>query len=129
MATVISNSDFQTIATAYGHVQSQLSNISGYLYSAADTVAKLDDIYPTYDLINDFVQSYTVNSTSMTTNTPLLAAVRKLNQHITNRGGYTSIGRTDDATSYLAQTSQTVPASWAELSAAAGEPIDDSYIA
>ncbi len=130
---IISNSDFQAISRAYGNIQTMLNNMSGYLYSAVSTIALIDTVEPTFDLITDFYNSYNVNSNAMTTNVPLLAAVRKLNSHILNRGStlstpYTSIGATGDSTSYLTLTSQTVTASWASLSAAAGQTVASAHI-
>jgi hypothetical protein len=124
MATnVITYSDFHSIAVNYGNIQTTLRNISGYLYGAVNTVAAISLIEPTYDLITDFYNSYTVNGTNMTTNVPLLAAVRKLNSHILNRGGYASIN------AFLADgAGRSVPQSWATLSEAAGQTISGEYI-
>ena len=132
MANVISGADYKYIAQQYGSIATYLSGVSSYLLNAVTRVAINNDIDPTVDLIQDFYNSYTTNSVSMVSTTPLLPAVRKLNSHVMNRGTtYTSIGGTataTDATSFLAVTGQTVPQSWANLSSDAGTPINSAYI-
>lgn len=128
MSTLISTSDYKAIAGYYGSIKTLLGNVTGYLYSSVTRIALINDVEPTYDLMNDFYSSYAVNSVAMTSTIPLLAAVRKINSHVLNRGGYSSIGATGDTTSYLTSTSTTVPQSWADLSAAAGQTIDASHI-
>ncbi len=127
-STIISANDYKAIAGYYGSIKTLLGNVTGYLYSAVTRIALVNDVEPTFDLMTDFYNSYSVNSVQITSTVPLLGAVRKLNSHVLNRGGYSSIGATGDAASFLSVQGITVPQSWADLSAATGQTIDASHI-
>jgi hypothetical protein len=122
MGQLISIADYSAIAGYYGNIKTVLSSASTYLYNAVYKIAQIDDIEPSIDLLQDFYNSYKVNSAQYSSDLPLLAAVRKLNTHVLNRGGYASI----DA--FLEANAATVPQSWATLSGEAGQTIDEDNI-
>lgn len=128
MSTTISAANYQSIAGYYGNVKKVLGTVSGYLFGAVTTIANMNDVEPTYDLMTQFYNSYQVNSSTLASDLPLLAAVRTLNSHVLNRGGYTSIGATSDNTSFLHVQSITVPQGWADLCSSTGQVIDASHI-
>lgn len=126
MADYINATEYQYLATKYGKMLSKLKDSSVYLYDAVTYVCALDDILPSVDLVPDFYQTYVTNYTAMAPSAPFLGAVRALNTHVLNRGGYDTI----DA--YLANEATTgykVPESWGELSAAAGQTINAKWLA
>ncbi len=122
MSNIITPCEFQSIAWSYGYVKSSLDDIADYLYDAVLTIAYMDDIVPTEDLIDVFYNSFENNKIVYRSNESILQVVRKLHTHVINRGGYKNIN------SYLTDANITVPQAWADLSAEAGQIIDPSHI-
>jgi hypothetical protein len=128
ITNIISTGDYLKISSLYGEIKDTLMACTQNIYDATDVVAEIDEIEPTVDLIVNFYNSYRSNETVLSSFTGLLAAVRTLNSHILNRGGYSSIGATGDSNSYLGINGLKVSAGWAYLSNLAGQTIDISYV-
>jgi len=122
MASVISVSNYETIATQYANARTSVLASVDYLFDAVYTIVQLDEIEPEVDLLTEFWNSYQINSDLFRNPVSFLSAVRRINNHVINRSSYTTL----DA--WLAGEAGTVPQAWATLSAAAGYTIDASRI-
>lgn len=115
MAQVISGANYVSIATSYANARNAVLSSVGYLFEAVYTIVQLDDIAPEVDLLSEFYSSYQINTDLFRSPVSFLSAVRRLNNHVLNRGGYTTVG------AYLtAEGVSTVPQAWIDLSDAAG---------
>jgi hypothetical protein len=114
MAQVISGTDYASIATSYANARTAVLSSVSYLFEAVYTIVQLDVVEPEVDLLTEFFQSYQINSDLFRSPVSFLSAVRRLNNHVLNRGGVTSVA------TYLTDEGVTIPQAWADLSAAAG---------
>jgi uncharacterized membrane protein YkvA (DUF1232 family) len=82
----------------------------------------LQEVQPEVDLLDEFWNSYLINSTSWDSDSNLLSAIRKINQHVLLRGGYATLDL------YLAATGTKVYQTWADLCLEAGYTISPDNI-
>ena len=120
-SSVVPPSTYRYFAGVYGNIKSAVNSIHSPLYDAVQIIVDFDKLNPTEDLLFAFNNTYTYVS-GLYKDTPLLPAVRALNQHVINRGNYQSID------SYIAMNSFTVPQAWADLCALTGVTISPSNI-
>lgn len=114
MANVISQADYSSIATSYANARDKAVSAVGYLFDAVYTIVLLQDLLPEVDLLQEFYNSYLINNDLLKSPVNFMPAVRSLNNHVLNRSSYSDID------TYLDAASQTIPQTWADLSASAG---------
>jgi hypothetical protein len=119
---VITGTDYHAIAISYGNVKTRLAALSGYLYEAVYQVVLMNTYEPTKDLLDAFAGVYEVNLGAYASLIPFVPAVKAINSHVINRGGYATVN------AYLTAKGITVPQAWADLCTAAGTTIDPSHI-
>lgn len=122
--SVIDATDYETLSLKYGYIRSHLTTASGYLY---DTVYLIVQFYgnavePTLDLLKPFYDTYQVARTNLLDNSTYLGAIRALNQHVINRGGYANLD------TYLNVEGVMVSDEFAGMSEDAGFTIGATYI-
>ena len=133
--SVISMEDYLKIADNYGLARNQVLSSVQYLFDAVYDVVMLQGIIPEVDLLSEFYNSYQINTNTFRSPITMLSAVRTLNNHVINRGGWTSIEefllKNGDPLSVNTNvlTASKVNAGWAELSNASGYTIGVDYIA
>lgn len=129
MANVINYSDYLAIATNYASARDAVLSSSDFLLAAVNDIVALDVIEPEVDLLSEFFQSYQINADLFGSSTNLLSAVRRINNHVLNRGG-------ESLNTYIAAgiaangggDTEKVPQTWADLCSAAGYEIDSANI-
>lgn len=114
MAQVIGGADYVSIATSYANARTAVLSSVSYLFEAVYTIVQLDVVEPEVDLLTEFFNSYQINADLFRSPVSFLSAVRRLNNHVLNRGGFTTVS------AYLTSEGVTVPQAWADLSSAAG---------
>ena len=118
---VIAPQDYLAIATDYANARTSVLGSVQYLFDAVYEVVILNSIQPEVDLLNEFYNSYLVNTNQYSTPVTFLSAVRALNNHVLNRGdgSYTTISE------YITEQvpGGKVPAAWADLCTSAGFPV------
>ena len=124
MADLITYTQYKALADQYAQAVLTISKSQTYLYDAVYDVVLYDDLLPSVDLLDPFYDVYTrgVNVTAATTG--LLEAVRAVNAHVINRGGYSDIN------SYLGVNNANLnklDTNWATLSSQAGYAINAAY--
>jgi len=122
MANVISGTDYLVLANEYASVRDAIVDQKDSMFDAVYYVVFLQSLYPEVDLLSPTWEAYQINASSSAIPQGILTAVRAIQQHVLNRGGYTTV----DA--YLAAEAITVPSGWAILSEAAGFTISAIYI-
>ena len=119
---VITGTDYSAIAHDYGDIISQLSGVGTYLYDAVYQIVLMNTYEPTLDLLDPFNNVYTANVSAYSSYVPFVPAVKAINNHVINRGGYSSIN------AFLTATGVTVPQAWVDLCAAAGFTISVNIV-
>lgn len=121
---VIDAADYQSISLKYGYIRSHLTTASGYLYDTVYLVVQFyaDAVEPTLDLLKPFYDTYQIARTSLLDNSLYINAVRSLNTHVINRGGYANVD------SFLSTNNKMVSDEFAAISADAGYTIGSTYI-
>jgi len=119
---VISGSDYLTITVQYGEARKKRLSGKNDLFDAVYTVVTLQAIVPEVDLLQEFWQSYLVNTDLLESSTLLLGAIRALQEHVLREGDFSKVDN------YLDDQGLTVNNDFAALSADAGFPIDSSNI-
>ena len=119
---VISGTDYRAISDDYAAARNLNIDVREFLFDAVYKVVLLQVILPEVDLLQSFWDSYLVNAPIYAASINLLAAVKAMENHVLQRGGFASV----DA--YLASEGITVAAAWAELSTDAGYPISAEFI-
>lgn len=114
MSTVISGADYVSIATSYANARNAVLSSVGYLFEAVYTIVQLDVVEPEVDLLIEFFNSYQINTDLFRSPVSFLSAVRRINNHVINRGGFATVS------AYLTSEGVTVPQAWADLSSAVG---------
>jgi len=122
MASVISGTNYEQVATQYASARNAVLSSVSYLFDAVYTIVQLDEIEPEVDLLTEFWNSYQINSDLFKNPVTFLSAVRRINNHVINRSVYNTLD------SWMAAEGVTVPSTWADLSGAAGYTIDPSRI-
>lgn len=122
MANVISGTDYLAIAQSYADARTSILASITSLFDAVYLIVQLNDIDPSVDLLQDFANSYQINADQLRSPVTMLSAVRRLNNHVLNRGGYTDLASFFDDTSVGITV---VPDAWADLCKAAGYDIDE----
>lgn len=123
MAQVISQTEYRNIALDYAAAYERFLEPSDFLYDAVYRVALLQVVIPEVDLINPFYDAYNIRFRTSDIPGSMIDAVRAINDHVIQRGGY------DDVDAYLDSGSGiTVPAAWATLSSLAGFTISSGNI-
>lgn len=122
MSAVINPEAYQNLANTYASLMNSLVARDVALYEA---VLKVCDIHTgdgevKIDLLKDFVNVYTENIRQ--NESSLLPAVRRLNNHVTQRNKFPSLD------SYLRINNVQVPQEWADLCAASGVTIAEDLI-
>lgn len=123
MANVINGADYATIATSYANARNAVLSSVGFLFEAVYTIVQLNEIEPEVDLLTEFFNSYQINADLFQSPVSFLSAVRRLNNHVLNRGSYASVDL------YLTGEGVTVPQAWADLSLIVGHEISGPNIA
>lgn len=133
MADVITGTQYSTLATKIGSTISVVRGAKSYLFDALTTIAQLDDVNPTADLIIPFKSVYDIQINILQSNSNYLTTARALNDHVLARArqldgtAYTDINDWfDDETSNGHPVS--VPQTWADLCEITGTTIDSAYI-
>lgn len=119
---LISGEDYEAIADLYAAARRQILGINQYLLDAVYQVVMIDVCVPEVDLLNSFWTAYELSTNEFQIPQSFLGAVRSLNAHVLERGGY------DDVDDYLAAESILVDQEWADLSAEVGYTISNTYI-
>ncbi len=114
MANVISGDSYYSIATNYANARDRVVSAVDYLFEAVYQIVLLQEILPEVDLLSEFYNSYLINNDSLKSSVNFLPAVRRLNNHVLNRGSASTLDE------YLEDEGVYVPQSWASLSALAG---------
>jgi hypothetical protein len=120
--SVITGTDYAAIASYYGDVKTKLGTIAGSLFNAVYQIVLMNTYEPTKDLIDVFSSVYEVSGVQFASLIPFVPAVKAINTHVLNRGGYASVS------AFLTAKGVTVPQAWADLCAASGTTIDPSRI-
>lgn len=119
MSTVISGEDYVSIATSYANARNAVLSSVGYLFEAVYTIVQLDVVEPEVDLLTEFFNSYQINTDLFRSPVSFLSAVRRINNHVINRSGFTTVS------AYLDDQNEFVPQAWADLCAAVGYDVSD----
>lgn len=119
---VITGDDYYGLAVCYANARDTIVKGSDDLFDAVYLIVMLQSLKPEIDLLKPFWDTYNLSIDQLNSTTLFLGAIRELNAHVLREGGYESI----DA--FLLATGQTVPATFAELSAIAGYEIAPAYI-
>lgn len=119
---VINGSDYVEIAQAYADSRDSVLGGKQGLYDAVYLIVLLNVIKPEVDLLNTFWDTYQIQLNMLNAATLFLQAVRAINQHALLEGGHANIDE------YLVEQGQTVPQTWADLSAEAGYTISSVNI-
>lgn len=123
MAQVISQSEYRNITLDYAAAYDRFFEPNEFLYDAVYRVVLLQVVIPEVDLVNPFYDAYNLRFQASAVPAGMIDAVRAINNHVIQRGGY------DDVDAYLdAGSGITVPQSWATLSELAGFTIGSSNI-
>jgi len=120
---VISGANYVAIAQAYATARDSVVSSLSHLFDAVYDVVMLNEIQPEVDLLSEFYNSYQVNTGLYLTPVTFLSAVRALNNHVLNRGGYQTLDAFLDVTAGGGPF--TVPQTWADLCLSAGFEITD----
>lgn len=125
---VIRQDDYKTIATDMANGFDSQSLAKGDYFDAVYQIVLLQSIRPEVDLLNVYFSTYQVMTDILLSSSSLLGAVRALNNHVLNEGGYSNIDAyLDDTTGDLSGTT-TIPQTWADLSDQAGFSISAGNI-
>jgi hypothetical protein len=119
---VIAGPDYRDLTVNYANARDQIFGAKDYLFDAVYVIVQLQAIKPEVDLLNQFHDTYLINTDLLKSSTLFLAAIRTLQNHIIHEGGFATI----DA--YLDDQGITVPRTFAEMSADAGFTISESNI-
>jgi len=119
---VISRADYISIADDIACSRLSVLNGTTQLYDAVTTVVLSQDIDVEVDLLMPFWESYQITLSNNTIPTHLLSATSVLQQHIIDNTSYTDIN------DWLRAENILVPETFAEISEAAGWPIDHDRI-
>lgn len=114
---LIAFTDFRSISDDLAAARESTLLIAEECFNAVYRVVLLQDINQEVDMLNDFWETYLLNSDTFEIPSTLLGAVRSMDQHVLKRSTYTTI----DA--YLLANVGTVSQTFADLSNAAGYPI------
>jgi hypothetical protein len=128
--SVISHSDYRAIAVNFAAARERLTETDAFLFDSVYRVVSLQAILPEVDLVNPLWTAYVQNASSSSIPRNFLDAVRAVQAHVLSRSGLSDIDSYLEATTVngSATSAITVPAAWAEISAAVGYPIDDANI-
>jgi hypothetical protein len=125
--SVISGSDYKSIAVEYGLARDNMIQSAEYLFNAVYDVVMLQSLQPEVDLLKEFYDSYLLNSSNWKAPSTLLSAVSSINGHVLKRGNYSSLNDYFAAQVVIDPTFS-VPQSWADLCEFAGYTVDPAYI-
>jgi len=118
----ISGTDYRAIAVEYADALTKQLAMKQDFFDAVYIIVQLNAIIPEVDLLQRFWGNYLVNTDYSKSKENYLSAVRVLQNHVIQRGGFATI----DA--YLEAQGITVPKNWADLSDAVGFTISASNI-
>lgn len=125
---VISQRDYKTVATDIANGYDSQTLATGDYFDAVYQIVLLQSIRPEVDLLNVYFSTYQVMTDILTSTSSLLGAVRALNNHVLNQGGYANIDAfLDDASGNMYGAGR-VPQTWADLSSQAGYTISAANI-
>lgn len=120
---VISQEDYRDIAIAYANARDQVLEAKQFLFDAVYIIVLFDEIQPSVDLLSTFWDTYNINLDTLNAPTLLISAIRAINQHVLQEGGF------DDLDAFLVHGDGIlVPQRWADLCSAAGYTISSSNI-
>ena len=125
--SVISGSDYKIIATEYANARTNVLESGQYLFNAVYDVVMLQALQPEVDLLQNFYDSYLVNSNMWMAPQSMLQAVTSINNHCIRRGNYASLNDYFAAQVVIDPTFS-VPQKWADLCEFAGFDVDPIYI-
>ena len=125
--SVISGTDYKKIADEYAVARTNVIGAAEYLFDAVYEIVMLQSLQPEVDLLDEFYNSYLVNSNLWKAPSSLLSAVRSINNHVIRRGNYASLDAYF-ADQVIIDPTFTVPAAWADLCEIAGFTVDPIYI-
>ena len=115
---VITGATYVSLATNFGQLVSVLKNSTSYMYNALTTVAELDSVEATRDLIIPFDNVYQQQFGALNASAQYLEVVRALNNHVLNRARdvngdvYTDINDWFDDESV---NTATIPQTWKDM--------------
>ncbi len=119
---VIGGSDYRNVSDEYSIAYGLSLDVKDNLFNAVYLIVLLQSIEPEVDLLQEFWDSYLINSPLYSSSLNLSGAVSTMQTHVLTRGGYATV----DA--YLDAEGIQVAAGWAELSSDAGFPISAGNI-
>ena len=114
---LIAYADYRALSDDLAAARDSQLLVATETFEAVYKVVMFQDINQEVDMLNDFWDTYLVNSETFETPATLLGAVRSMNQHVLKRSAYTTI----DA--YLVANAGCVTSTFSDLSSAAGYPI------
>jgi hypothetical protein len=124
MSDLIDFAYYQTLTDDYSAAKSLVTQAIDYLEQAVDVVVMLDEVIPEVDLLSDFYSSYLNALNILGANSVFSQAVRSLQSHVLNRGGYANI----DAYMLAEAGAWQVYQEWADLSQSCGYVYAPAYI-
>jgi len=116
---LIAYADYRAISDDLAAARDSQLLVAVEAFEAVYKIVLLQDIQQEVDMLNDFWDTYLLNSDTVETPASLLNAVRSMNQHVLKRSAYTTI----DA--YLLANAGCVTTTFASISSAAGYPITE----
>lgn len=90
---------------------------------AVDVIVQLNVLEPEVDLLDVTYNTFLATRERLTGTTILLSAVRAINNHVINRGGFADINEY-----LLSESVSDLPSEWGKLSQDAGFPINQEYV-
>lgn len=114
---VISGEDYLSVSNQYASARDALLSSSDFLLDAVDLIVDTQNVIASADLLSTFFLSYQINAAINVNPSPFLSSVRRLNNHVLNRGGFTTVQQ------YIDNEGIVVSPTWKDLSNAAGYTI------
>lgn len=130
MATVLGKSDYLSISINYTNALRRIRLSDQDLFDAVYTVVLLDTIEPTVDLAKPLFTAYEENGATIGFPGNFIEAVRVVQNHVIDRGGFNDVDEYLEATTLNggAASAILVPEEWADMSDEAGFAISSSNV-
>lgn len=130
MATVLGKSDYLSISIYYTNALRRLRLTDSDLFNAVYAVVLLDTVEPTVDLAKPLFTAYEENGATIGYPGNFIEAVRIVQNHVIDRGGFNDVDAYLEATTLngVAASAILVPEEWSDMSGEAGFTISSSNV-